>query len=306
MLSHVSSVHRIAAWVLLAGAVACGQDESLDATGGSSGAAATAGATGGSSGDLPTTGGPGSTGSSGSTGPGSTEPGSTGTGSTEPTGGTTAALTSSEATTGSLDGSETAAGGSTETSAGETTTDGGSEDEGSSGSTGVDIPLCGEPLVDFKCFGKGDDELLAKAETDAVVPANTTQDIPVDISECGGDPTRRAYGLVVDVALQDACLWSMELSIVCPSGEALALTTPNMCGPCAQVAAYHAVFRQSFEPDCTECDFNNMQCIMAPVGGDVCPFLAGCQFDSGEPWALRVKAGATPVTIPSVALHLAF
>lgn len=301
MLSHVSSVRRIAAWVMLAGAVACGQQESLDDTG----AAATAGATGGSSGDLPT-GGPGSTGSSGSTGPGPTETGSTGLGSTEPTGGMTAALTSSEATTGSPDGSETSAGGSTETSAGETTTGGGSGDEGSSGSTGVDIPLCGEPLVDFKCFGAGDDELLAKVETDAVVPANTTQDIPVDISECGGDPTRRVYGLAVDIGLQDACLWSMELSIVCPSGEALALTTPDMCGPCAQVAAYHAVFRQSFEPDCTECDFNNLQCILAPAGGDICPFLAGCQFDLGEPWALRVKAGATPVTIPTVALHLVF
>ena len=164
---------------------------------------------------------------------------------------------------------------------------------------------CGIPILDYKCFGAGPEEFLASVQSDVTVPPNSTVDIEIDVTECG-DPARRVAGLVVDVELLNACLWSMELSIVCPSGEALQLTTAGMCGVCSDVPkSYHVIFRQSGEVDCTECSFLDTLCIQAPGGGDLCPYLASCQFIGGEPWALRVKTGDTPVTVPSVGLHIA-
>ncbi len=297
----MSTVHPFAPWICLGmiHAAACVPKGGADGTGESSGTTAT-GATmdgGTTQGLAVTTGDPG--GPNGPTGP----DGSTGSTGAPPV--TTGPTTTVGTTTGGAAGTTSDASATDAATTDGTTT--GDTGEASGSSSGGMLPMeCGAPLLDFFCLNAGEEEMLITLDTAAIVPPLTTQDVPLDVSPCV-DETARVAGLVVDVELQDSCLWSMELSIVCPSGQALALTAMDMCAPCGPVAAYHAVFRQSAEVNCIECDLlNDPLCIQAPFGGDYCTFLDGCQFEVGKPWALRVTTGDTQVTIPTVALHLAF
>ncbi len=202
---------------------------------------------------------------------------------------------------------ETTTGGVTSASTG-VSNDATTAESGSTGGSTDDGGLpdyCQGPVLDYGCNGPWKDELAITVQTELTVPPDASADIEVSTSECG-DATRRAAGLVVDVGLESACYWSMTLSIVCPSGQALALTAPGMCDPCSDIAnPFHAIFRTTAPLDCTVCDFGEDSCKLRPAGDDLCAFLASCEFPADKPWILRIQTGDSPVTIGSVALRLA-
>ena len=231
-----------------------------------------------------------------------------------PTGG--AAQTSALASTSSDDavgtGSGSSSGGEPPTATGEvttggaTSTGGGSTGSGSSGSTGGELPeYCDGPMLDYGCLGQKPTQLAITIDAGLTVDANTSADIVIDTSTCG-DPTRPATGLVVDVGLADACLFSMKLGLACPSGQVLDLLAPEGCGACSDVAKeYRVIFRTTAPAECSVCDFADADaCLLRPVGQDLCEFLASCDFASGEPWKLHVEAGDSPLTVTSVGLRL--
>ncbi len=226
---------------------------------------------------------------------------------------TTAGSTTTSGTT-TQSGETEGTGDPTGTTESEDTTSTDSEDPTDAGTDSDDtndLPeICeGDSLsLNFKCDPESVDSLFIEVPGETVAP-NTTVDIDLPISECG-DGTRAAAGFVARVRLKDACMWSMRMSLVCPAGSELELTSPDGCSEdCAVVpGVFDAIFQTTGASSCFACNLMNGECNRQPSGEqnwNICGFLQECFENSDQPWKLRVEAGDSEVQVESVALEMA-
>lgn len=225
----------------------------------------------------------------------------------------TAASESGTSGTGSTSEGDTTQEGSGSQGSGMTTMEAttGTSDESSTGDgTTTGSGMCIGPTVNQKCPGGVlDGTITAQVDPELSLDEASTDEIPIDVSECG-DPQAKVAGLAVDVSL-DGCLGDFDLDLECPSGETLTLASNESLGFCAKKCEEtQATVSYAWEGGsaCLDC---GDACVVTPWAAEmlgpetaICSFLTACDLSGPDPWKLVVTSHDMPVHISSVALSL--